>query len=252
MPGYRPLTRAHVFSAAVIGSMVPDFGLLLPRYPARVETHSLLALITFCLPVGLATYWLTQLLIKPAVIEVLPDGAYARLKAAHPAAALSSIHTWFTVTAALLFGALTHLIWDAFTHENARGVRTFPMLGSFDLEFEGHPLVLYLWLQFISSVVGLLVVVAALIVWLRNAQTPATPSVRLICARERAVWIFVFLLPPVMFVSRVVRTLWTWRLLGLHIWTAWAAGSVAIASIRGAAVSLLLVSALLRIRLAII
>jgi hypothetical protein len=89
MPLYRPLSKAHVFTAAVIGSMVPDFGMLLPRIPARWETHSLLGLFIFCLPVGLLTYWLTQILIKPAVLETLPDHAYARLRSAHPAPSLS-------------------------------------------------------------------------------------------------------------------------------------------------------------------
>jgi hypothetical protein len=80
LPGYRPLARAHVFTAAVIGSMVPDFGLLLPGYVPRWQTHSLPGLITFCLPVGLLAYWLTLLLLRPAILEVLPDGAYLRLK----------------------------------------------------------------------------------------------------------------------------------------------------------------------------
>ena len=65
LPGYRWFTRANIFSAAVIGSMVPDFGLLAPGFLARWQTHSLEALFTFCLPVGLATYWLTLLLLRP-------------------------------------------------------------------------------------------------------------------------------------------------------------------------------------------
>ena len=44
----------------------------------RVETHSLAALLTFCLPVGLITYWVFQLVIKSPILEVLPDGPHAR------------------------------------------------------------------------------------------------------------------------------------------------------------------------------
>ena len=84
LPGYRPLTRAQMFTAAVIGSMVPDFGMLMPGTMVRWQTHSLPALFTFCLPVGLTAYWLTLLLIRPAVLEVVPDGAYLRLRAASP------------------------------------------------------------------------------------------------------------------------------------------------------------------------
>src|ERR1700684_3250871 len=85
LPGYRPLSRAHVFTAAVIGSMVPDFELLVPGSMARWQTHSLPGLpglFPFCLPVGLLAYWLTLLLIRPAMLAVLPDRAYLRLQAA--------------------------------------------------------------------------------------------------------------------------------------------------------------------------
>src|SRR6185437_12709101 len=111
VPAYRPLTRAHLFSAAVIGSMVPDFGMMLPGNLERWQTHSMAALFSFCLPLGLLTYFLTQTLIKPALLEVLPDGPYWRLRTAHPPVNLRRISTWIYVAIALLFGALTHLIW---------------------------------------------------------------------------------------------------------------------------------------------
>src|ERR1700730_12138482 len=54
------------------------FRLLMPWRPARIETHSAIALLTFCLPVGLATFWIFQRMIKTAVMEVLPDHTYSR------------------------------------------------------------------------------------------------------------------------------------------------------------------------------
>ena len=65
-------------SAVVIGSMVPDFGYLMPIRLARFETHSLLALATFCLPVGTASYWIFQRLMKTPLVSVLPDQVYMR------------------------------------------------------------------------------------------------------------------------------------------------------------------------------
>jgi hypothetical protein len=249
MPGYKLLTRAHVFSAAVIGSMVPDFGLILPRDPARIETHSLVGLFTFCLPVGLVAYWLTQLLIKPAILETLPDNAYLRLRSAHPAASLAKLTTWFTVSGALLFGAATHLIWDAFTHENARGVRALPFLSDYGPELEGHPLHLYRWLQYGSSILGVTVVVMALIVWLRHAPTPTSAPMRRIPRDERVVWRYLYLVPPAV---SVVWVLWRtrWMMSYTPYPLSWALGGVAVATIRGAVVSLLFISALMRIRLA--
>jgi hypothetical protein len=77
LPFARLLVRWRLLSAFVIGAMVPDFGLFFPWRIHRFETHSALALLTFCLPVGLTTYWAFQYLIKAPMLEVLPEGAYS-------------------------------------------------------------------------------------------------------------------------------------------------------------------------------
>jgi Domain of unknown function (DUF4184) len=248
LPGYRPLSRAGIFTAAVIGSMVPDFGMLAPVSIARWQTHSFEALFTFCLPVGLATYWLTLLLIRPAVLEILPDGAYVRLRAAPPPASIRRLRAWLYAAAALLLGAATHLIWDAFTHENARGVRMFPLLSDYGPEMAGHHLQFYLWLQHGSSLAGLLVVVLALGLWLRRAPAPLEPLARRIAPRERALWIAAYLLPSLLVIA--------WG-----FWHPWPGGrsalesgsilaTIAVDTMRAALLSLALVSALILTRLA--
>jgi len=78
LPFTRPLRRWRLLSAALIGSMVPDFGLFFPWRLPRFETHSALALLTFCLPVGLVCYWAFQFVLKAPVLEVLPEGAVTR------------------------------------------------------------------------------------------------------------------------------------------------------------------------------
>ena len=248
MPGYKLLSRAHVFSGAVIGSMVPDFGLLLPRDPARVDTHSVPALLTFCLPVGLVAYWLTQLLIKPALLEALPDGPYLRLRGAHPAASLARLKTWFTVSVAILFGAFTHILWDEFTHEDTRAGRVFPFLLDYGPDLNGHPVALWRWLQLGSSAVGLTVVLIALGVWIYHARNlKAPPQVpRRIPADERLMWLCLYLVPPLV---AVFWALWRAYITGAPAFGyGYGLGSVAVASVRGAVVSLLFISALLRIR----
>ncbi|HTT04119.1 MAG TPA: DUF4184 family protein [Steroidobacteraceae bacterium] len=247
LPVYRPLARWRVFTAAVIGSMVPDFGLLLPGGLERWQTHSLPALLNFCLPMGLITYLLTLALIKPAVIEILPDAAYARLAHAPPAPSLARLSTWVALIAALLFGALTHLIWDGFTHENARGVRLFPTLLDYGPNMAGHQLHLYAWLQYGSSVVGLAVVLAAIALWLHHAPTPQPPPARRISPGERALWVVLYLVLPV--------ALAAFSLLGvLHrhvpLFSKSVLDYVGVAAMRDAAISLLLISALIRARLA--
>ncbi len=227
--------------------MVPDFGLLLPVSLTRLQTHSLSALVTFCLPVVLLVYLLTQLLIRPAVIEILPDRAYARLRQAPPWLSWRAPRTWLLVSGAVLFGALTHLIWDGFTHENARGVRLFPQLLDYGPDMAGHQLQLWRWLQYGSSVIGLALVLAAIAVWLRHAPTPPPFLPRRLGSGERLFWVVLYGALPL---AAVV-------LFALHLQLAehiplLSGGGVertGVVSMQAAALSLLLVSGLIRARL---
>ena len=200
LPGYRSLTRARVFTAAVIGSMVPDFGLLLPGSFARWQTHGLSGAV-HVLSAGGADRVLAHAAADQA------GGARGAAGRGVPAAACGvsagvdrgSFSAWLYAAAALLLGAVTHLIWDAFTHENARGVRMFPLLTDYGPEMAGHPLHLYRWLQYGSSLLGLAVVLAALIAVAapcagtgRAAATPHRP------ARSVRLWLSAYLLPSLL------------------------------------------------------
>jgi uncharacterized protein DUF4184 len=247
VPAYRPLTRAHLFSAAVIGSMAPDFGILLPESLERWQTHSLQALFSFCLPAGLIAWWLVQRLIKPSVIEVLPDGPWARMRTEHPPVWLLSVRAWAGAAVGILLGALTHLVWDAFTHEESRGVRMFAALDDYGPGIGGHSLRLYAWLQYASSLLGLAVLVLALLLWLRHAPAPALPPARRIPGHERRYWLWCYGLVPLLAVAwSVGRQLAS----GHPPWlSAWGIGRDAVWLLRGGALALIVVSCGLRLRL---
>src|SRR5467141_1243526 len=110
LPFSRLLARWRLLSAVVIGAMVPDFGLFFPWRMHRVETHSMEGLFIFCLPVGVATYWIFRYLIKAPVLEVLPEGAYARWRPYSSPADFTSIRQWILVAFGVLAGAVTHLV----------------------------------------------------------------------------------------------------------------------------------------------
>jgi Domain of unknown function (DUF4184) len=248
LPGYRALSRAQVFSAAVIGSMVPDFGfLLLYGGPARWQTHSFAGLFTFCLPVGLGAYWLLQFLIKPAMLEVLPDRAYLRVRTAHPSRRLGSVRGWLYAAGAIELGAITHLIWDAFTHENARGVHMFPVLREYGPELDGHALQYYHWLQYGSSIVGLVLLIGAMALWWRHTPRPSAPPKRALGPAERVLWGIAYALLPF---AAPAWSLWYWHTLhSAPISADVAIGRTATALMRGFVISLLLVSLLILARL---
>jgi hypothetical protein len=247
LPVSRRLSRWHVLSAAVIGSMVPDLEMLLPGDWPRWSTHSLPALLYFCLPLGLALYGLTQWLIKPAVTEVLPPPQRAWMRLNHPVADLGEPWTWLAAAAAVLFGALTHLVWDAFTHEESRGVRMLPVLRDYGPDVGGHPLRLYRWLQHGSSVVGLVVVLVALWLWYeRTARLPASAGGGL-SARERCTWLAVYVSIPLL--ALIAQTVQLVLEGASFLASSEPLETLAILGMRAGALSLVVVSVVLLLRL---
>jgi hypothetical protein len=247
MPFSRPLARWRLLSATIIGSMVPDFGFLMPWRPARIETHSAIALLTFCLPVGLATFWIFQRMIKPAVIEVLPDHTYSRWRPLAAPADLRSLKQWVLAAFGILVGAVTHLVWDAFTHEGARGVRMIPALDDPIVDIAGHRLIGARLLQDVSSLVGLAVVFIVVVYGLRRDAAADEPPLRTLAPRERYIWILAYAVTASALAAVFLVLRRPSYLLGHSV--ALVVGNFAIAALRGFAAGLVLVSLLLVLRL---
>jgi len=247
LPFTRPLARWRLLSATIIGSMVPDFGFFLPWRPPRVETHSAMGLVLFCLPVGLITFWVFQKLIKTALLEVVPDATYARWQGFSQPADMGNARQWLAAAFGILVGAITHLVWDAFTHEGARGVRMIPALDDPYVDFAGHHLFGTRLLQDVSSLLGLAIVLVILLYGVRPGRgVPIAPERRLRAA-ERYVWVCVYcavaVLPIALAFRRTPVQHATAHTLALLV------GTSAIAALRGLAASLIMVSLALDARL---
>ena len=245
LPFTRLLARWQLLSAAVIGAMVPDFRIFFPGMP-RVDTHSATALLTFCLPIGLVTYWAFQLLIKAPMIEVLPDGPYARWQPFAARAQIRSWRQWLRAAGGILAGALSHLIWDGFTHDGGRGVRMFPVLDDSIIDLGSRHLPAIYVLQDLGSLIGLAAVFLMVCYGLRRGAQAAVAN-RLVGSRERLAWLSTYALAAVALAA------------GSYIWANHGeppthsimvhASGVAVASLRGLAAALLIVSLLLDLRL---
>lgn len=202
LPFSRLLARRRLLSAVVIGAMVPDFGVFFPWRLHRFETHSTLALLTFCLPVGLATYWVFQYLIKTPVLEALPEGAYARWRPCSMPADFASIRQWMLAAGGVLAGALTHLVWDAFTHESARGIRMIPWLEEPVVEIGTHRMAGVRLLQDGSSLIGLIIVLGLVCYGLRRGPEQPLPN-RPLRPAERWGWAAAYV-----FAAMALSTAW--------------------------------------------
>src|SRR6266851_350456 len=241
LPFSRLLARWRLLSAVVVGAMVPDFGLFFPWRMPRFETHSAAALFTFCLPVGMATYWVFQYLIKAPVLEVLPEGAYARWRPFSSPADFADIRQWILVAFGVLAGAATHIVWDAFTHEKARGVRMIPWLEE-PIDIGAHHMGGVRFLQDGSSLIGLAVVLGLLAYGLRRGPDQPVRT-RPLRAAERRAWVVLYVLAAV----TLSVVWWSWEPVG-HSSTAVANG-IAVAALRGLALGLLCISLVLDWRL---
>jgi len=246
LPFARFLRRGRILSAVVIGSMVPDFGWFLPWRPDRFETHSGIALLTWSLPVGLMTYWVFQYLVKTPVREVLPDNAYARALPHAAIADIWSLQQWLIASAGVLVGAITHLVWDGFTHEGARGVRMIPAIDEWWFTVGGRALAGPRVLQDGSSLLGLLVVV-----WLLRrawrAPGPTLTEPRRLPQAERFAWIMIYLLTACAVGTADLLLVHANEPYGLRGRGPFA--DAAIVALRGLAVSAIAVSAGLKLRL---
>ncbi len=246
LPLRRWLRPAGLLPSAAIGAMAPDFGLFLPLWMPRSATHGTAALVVFCLPVGLLAWLLFERVLRPALVAVVPDAWWAHW-AARGAPPAGALRTWLGAGAAVLAGASTHVAWDAFTHEGARGVEMLPVLDRPAWQVNGHPMLLYRMLQHLSSVAGLALVLWALWRWHRSLPRPAGAPVRPLGRRERLLWVACCaLLPLAATLGAAVHSLYHGE--------AFYASSTALARVAKVALAatgtaLVLVSALLRLRL---
>jgi uncharacterized protein DUF4184 len=246
LPFSRLLARWQLLSAVIIGAMVPDFRVFLPWRFGHVETHSAMALLIFCLPVGVITYWLFQGLVKTPVLEVLPEGPYARWRPFAAPAHIGSARQWVLAACGVLGGAVTHLVWDAFTHEGARGVRWFPLLDDPMIEMGRRHVDGVAVMQDLSSLIGLVAVLALVAYGLRRGREPAVPN-RLVPRTERRQWLLAYVLAVVaLSCAFYVRARWAQP--PLHSTFA-QISTMAVAALRGLAAALLGVSVALDLRL---
>src|SRR5688500_17615088 len=111
-------------TALMIGSMAPDFGYFFSHDASRQLTHSFAGLFLFALPAGLFIWLFYVALLEKATITLLSDRWHTRF--AHTDAI--SVPLVMRACLAILLGAVTHILWDAFTHRGTFATNGFAAL----------------------------------------------------------------------------------------------------------------------------
>lgn len=184
LPLHRLGKQKLPLTALMIGSMAPDFGYFFSHDASRQLTHSFASLFFFALPAGLAVWLFYVAILEKATITLLSDRWHTRF--AHTDAIMLPLVARASI--AIVLGAATHILWDAFTHRGTFVSDAFPAM------LEPTPgvywLPVYHLLHGLSSVAGLVI----LITWARHLhRQPARSLIRPYEIRERtriaALWL---------------------------------------------------------------
>jgi hypothetical protein len=174
IPLRRPLGRLGVLAALVVGSIMPDVPLFLPLGLNRNVTHSAIALLWFCLPVGVLSYLLYDRVLDRPLRALMPEGVRRRL--AHVGRDARPPVWSPSVLVSLLAGAATHVAWDSFTHGGSAGVELFPVLETRLFTVSGYTAYVFSVLQHLSSAVGMTVLAVWVWRWYRRAPQVEPPD----------------------------------------------------------------------------
>ncbi|MGW0820512.1 DUF4184 family protein [Streptomyces sp. NPDC002845] len=209
----------------VAGSFAPDMtyyaASVLPEAMEFGEfTHSFTGVFTLDVLVAWALVGLWLVLREP-LVALLPPGRQGRVaalvrcgdggrgggggrnrlrKRLRPAPVL-----WWYVSAVL--GALTHVVWDAFTHLDRWGMQVFPVLGR---EIAGSPL--YWYLQYGGSAVAAVVIAVFVARALRRQPSGEPMGVPVLSVADR--WVAAAVIGGCALVAAVRRVTRWWEYWG--------------------------------------
>ena len=149
------LRRAVPFSAFAIGAMIPDVPLFFPIVD-YAQTHSSAGLFFVCLPLGMGAFFLFELVMRKPMVAILPVWFASRLSPTPklPPRSFLGIQHAIAAAVAIVVGACTHQIWDAFTHAGRWGTHLVPML-TYTIEIGEFHVLGYKAFQHGSTFIGL-------------------------------------------------------------------------------------------------
>ena len=191
-----PFLRTPLVPAALaVGAMSPDLPLFVRvGLPSYGITHDPAAIgLTVSLALGLLLVW--RCVLRPAARELAPSWVACRLPQGWDGTAGDALRETFGVERgrvrvrsvgllmlSLGLGILSHIAWDAFTHEGRAGVAVIPALAA-----QWGPLLGVKWLQHGSSLIGLVILAGWAVRRLIRAET--SPIARVLPTWVRVAWL---------------------------------------------------------------
>ncbi|MCX2743454.1 DUF4184 family protein [Mangrovivirga sp. M17] len=141
----------------IIGSMTPDFEYFIRMSLKSEFSHDFLGAFYFDLPVGIAFCFIYHQLCKEFIIDNSPPFISERMVKYREFRWWSYFKQnaiWIIVS--VLIGALTHVVWDSFTHGNGFMVGVFPFLKK-GIPIFGTSYPIFYMIQHVSTAIGLII-----------------------------------------------------------------------------------------------
>ena len=171
--------------ALIAGSMAPD----LPYYmPSRIDsalhaTHTLVGSFVLCVPLGLALIVIGLVLRRPLTALMTERARWVSLRAAESFTARPL--NWLLAIPAIVIGAWIHILWDGFTHPGTWLVRRVEALSAQVDLFGVYTGEVSHVLQYVSSIVGLVVIAY----WYSLVAAQAPPEANAAANRSSSRWL---------------------------------------------------------------
>jgi len=149
-------------TALAIGSMTPDFEYFIRMKVSSIYSHSWTGLFWFDLPLGLLIMLIYVFVIKDKLIAHLPKWLNRRFTGFGEKKYTPGFSSIVIISISILIGVASHILWDSFTHPSGYFV-THHRLLRHKIQVLHFHLELYNILQHLSTIIGALIIVYAII-----------------------------------------------------------------------------------------
>lgn len=161
-----------VFSAVIAGTMAPDFEYFVRLSPGGGWGHTIPGAFCLSLPLGLIVLWLFHRFVRLPIVALLPKSVECRLGPHLQPFRFRG--RFLLIVASMLAGIATHIVWDSITHSHMWLYHHWNFLHVYvQIPLLGR-IRMYKFLQYVSSVAGLLFLALWFLLWYR--KTPPGPQ----------------------------------------------------------------------------
>ncbi|WP_417444967.1 DUF4184 family protein [Joostella sp.] len=146
----------------IIGSLTPDFEYFLRMRIKSNYSHTFDGLFWFDLPLGILLAFIFHNIIRNSLFDNLPiflKSRFLHLKQFNWNKNFKK--KWLIIIISVLIGAISHILWDSFTHDNGYFVQKIPGLSN-TIDILGKQIPILKILQHSSTLIGGLIIAFAI------------------------------------------------------------------------------------------